>query len=601
MPQPAPRPAGFGLHVLAAILTAVTFVADLMLPLGVASGMPYAVLVLLGLRAAGPGFTVLAAAVGTNLTVLGAVLTTEGDSLWPSLDRGVTLVVIWTIAFVVLQQKKTERALRQERLESRGYLDVAQVAIVLLQRDGSVGMINRRGSEILGWEASEIVGRNWFESFIPEPDRQATREAFRALIAGHAEAVEYFENAVRTRNGEERLIAWRNAYIRDAKGAICGTLSSGEDITERRQAEEELTRSHKELADVKQALEQAAIVATTDARGIITYANDKFCEISKYDRDELLGQDHRIVNSGFHPKEFFADLWGTIASGGIWRGEIRNRAKDGAYYWVDTTIVPFVDGRGRPYRYMAIRSDITGRKQAETELRRQEALAQLGRMAAQVAHEVKNPLAGISGALQIIRRRLPPESQDQPVIDEILQRIDALNEWIQELLVFSRPRSPRFVKIRALPLLRETIALLDNDPQFNEVESELEGADLVLPGDRELLKSVFLNLVLNAAQAMNGQGRIRVRLAPRNGRCRISVEDDGPGIPREQRDRVFEPFFTTKSKGSGLGLAVAKQVVVAHGGEIEIACPEDGGTRVTVWLPMEVEEEFDLAPGTPER
>lgn len=601
MPQPAPRPAGFGLHVLAAILTAVTFVADLMLPLGVASGMPYAVLVLLGLRAAGPGFTVLAAAVGTNLTVLGAVLTTEGDSLWPSLDRGVTLVVIWTIAFVVLQQKKTERALRQERLESRGYLDVAQVAIVLLQRDGSVGMINRRGSEILGWEASEIVGRNWFESFIPEPDRQATREAFRALIAGHAEAVEYFENAVRTRNGEERLIAWRNAYIRDAKGAICGTLSSGEDITERRQAEEELTRSHKELADVKQALEQAAIVATTDARGIITYANDKFCEISKYDRDELLGQDHRIVNSGFHPKEFFADLWGTIASGGIWRGEIRNRAKDGAYYWVDTTIVPFVDGRGQPYRYMAIRSDITGRKQAETELRRQEALAQLGRMAAQVAHEVKNPLAGISGALQIIRRRLPPESQDQPVIDEILQRIDALNEWIQELLVFSRPRSPRFVKIRALPLLRETIALLDNDPQFNEVESELEGADLVLPGDRELLKSVFLNLVLNAAQAMNGQGRIRVRLAPRNGRCRISVEDDGPGIPREQRDRVFEPFFTTKSKGSGLGLAVAKQVVVAHGGEIEIACPEDGGTRVTVWLPMEVEEEFDLAPGTPER
>ena len=347
----------------------------------------------------------------------------------------------------------------------------------------------------------------------------------------------------------------------------------------------DLRNRQKDLDDVNFAIDQSAIVATTDTRGRITYINDKFCEISKYTRAELLGQDHRILNSGLHSKEFIRDLWVTIANGRIWRGEIRNRAKDGSLYWVDTTIVPFLDARGKPYQYMALRYEITARKNSEQRLHEQEALARLGQMAAVVAHEVKNPIAGIRGALQVIAARMPAESRDKPVVGDIIARLDSLNGIVHDLLVFARPRQPRSEPVSLDRLIRDTLQLLHRDPAFANLHVDFPPADAVTSADAEQLQLVFTNVLMNAAQAMGGAGSLTIGIERREQQFVVSIADSGPGMPVEVREKVFEPFFTTKHRGTGLGMPIARRIVTAHGGTIDIALPESGGTTVLISLP----------------
>jgi PAS domain S-box-containing protein len=357
-------------------------------------------------------------------------------------------------------------------------------------------------------------------------------------------------------------------------------------IVRSREASLHLEKRTRDLADVNYALEKSAIVAVTDVHGAIKNVNDKFCEISKYAREELLGQDHRILNSGYHPKEFIRGLWTTIANGHIWRGEIRNRAKDGSLYWVDTTIVPFLNAAGKPYQYMAIRYEITSRKESEKRLQEQAALARLGEMAAVVAHEVKNPIAGIRGALQVISSRMPPETRDRAVMGDIIARLDGLNGVVEDLLVFARPRELRTEPVDLAALIGHTIDLIRRDPIFAAVEVRIDGSTGLVQADPAQLQLVVQNVLMNAAQAMNGQGLVNITFLAADGRSQLSIADGGPGMPPVVLEHAFEPFFTTKSRGTGLGLPLARRIVEAHGGDIQIHTPSSGGTIVTMVLTL---------------
>ncbi|HEX2342853.1 MAG TPA: ATP-binding protein [Vicinamibacterales bacterium] len=346
-----------------------------------------------------------------------------------------------------------------------------------------------------------------------------------------------------------------------------------------------LETSVRRLEEMRYALDQAAIVATTDHRGLITYANDKFCEISKYSRDELLGQDHRIINSGYHSKEFIRDLWRTIAQGRVWRGELRNRAKDGSIYWVDTTIVPFLDERGKPWQYLSIRSDITQRKAAEDQLRSQAALTQLGQLAAVVAHEVRNPLAGIRGSLQVLESRLPEEMRERAIIGAMIDRIDHLNAKVDDLLVFARPTRPKLQAVDLRAVLADAAAGARAAAGWGCPAIEVRSPQTTIRADPEMLRAVVLNLLLNACQA-SGSAMVEIVTTTEARLCYIAILDRGPGIAPDMRDRVFEPFFTTKRGGTGLGLAIVKRLMELQGGNVTLGPRADGGTTATVTLPV---------------
>jgi two-component system, NtrC family, sensor histidine kinase PilS len=195
-------------------------------------------------------------------------------------------------------------------------------------------------------------------------------------------------------------------------------------------------------------------------------------------------------------------------------------------------------------------------------------------------------LAGIRGAIQVIGSRLPSDNKDVAILREIVSRIDGLNGLIQDLLLFARPPRPKPVPLDVSPLLAMTASLLRQDPALTGVQVDVNGSAPPIVADPDLLKLVFSNLLINGAHAMHGSGRIEVAIDSPASWCRVTIRDHGSGIPADIRDKVFVPFFTTKSRGSGLGLPTAKRLIEAHNGTIAIDCPPEGGTLVTVQLPL---------------
>jgi PAS domain S-box-containing protein len=372
--------------------------------------------------------------------------------------------------------------------------------------------------------------------------------------------------------------------------------------TERgRSAEQALAESLKELADIKFALDESSIVAITDQRGIINYVNDKFCDISKYSREELLGQDHRLINSRYHPKEFIRNLWTTIAQGRVWRGEIRNVAKDGSHYWVDTTIVPFLNAEGKPYQYVSIRSDITERKRLEAELVRAAQLSLIGELAANLAHEIKNPLAGIQGAVDILIRRREDGDPERTVLEGVRREIGRIDGTVRALLERARPRALQVARAsltevvnHAVQLARDQTALSNASRRNVRVEFDPPGEAFILPLDAAQVEDAVLNLVINAVEAVEAEGRVAVRIYRRpaggTGGTRdeivVEVEDDGRGIGEQELQHIFNPFYTTTSGGTGLGLPAARRIARAHGGQIDVRSTPGEGSAFTLRLPV---------------
>jgi two-component system sensor histidine kinase AtoS len=182
--------------------------------------------------------------------------------------------------------------------------------------------------------------------------------------------------------------------------------------------------------------------------------------------------------------------------------------------------------------------------------------------------------------------RRPSGDSEIPVMRDIVARIDSLSELINDLMVYARPRPPRLNVVEINPLVQEAIATVRRDPAGHAIDIVVEGETVSVTADGEMVRATLLNLLLNAAQAMGGHGRIAIAIARAGETAVIEVRDNGPGIPPEIREQIFEPFFTTKARGGGLGLPIARRTAELHGGSLGLTCPDSGGTVVTLTMPL---------------
>ncbi len=390
---------------------------------------------------------------------------------------------------------------------------------------------------------------------------------------------------------------------------------------ELREAQRVADQQMREREALYRTIDQQFIVSTAGLDGLITSANDKLCEITGYGREELLGKNHRVLNSGVHPKAFWAEMWRTVASGHSWRNEVCNKKKDGSFYWVDALVEPIFGPQGKIEKYVSIRADITPRKHAEEALERQSRLAtELAAKAdeanrakssflANMSHEIRTPMNGVLGMTELLLGMdLNPEQEE--AARTVYRSAEGLLVILNDVLDFSKIEAGRLEFERlvfdAQQLVYDTVELFRGKVRDTPVEL-LVRIDAAAPqrvwGDPSRLRQVITNLVGNAVK-FTAAGHVLLELERSGPSLVVRVSDTGPGIPLERQQVLFEPFTQADAStsrrfgGTGLGLAISRRLVAGLGGTITLESAPGAGTCFEVTLPLE-EETPRPAPRVP--
>lgn len=502
-------------------------------------------------------------------------------------------------------------ALREKETRFEALIDGAVTFLGLLAPDGSLLEVNRAALEFAGVDLAEVLGRPFWDTPWWRHDA-ALRDRLRAAIAAAAAGQPTAFDATHVgRSGEviEVDVVLRPSAA--AHGRHQYLIVEGRDVTHRRAEHRALALDRETLArrvsdqadrlaaaegDLHQAQALYRAVAETvvdglvviNGRGTIEWLNDAALRMFGHAAADVLGHNVSVLMPTPFREEHDGYLRRYLETGerriiGIGR-EVRGRRADGTEFPLSLAVGETAVGGER--KFTGILRDLTRQKELERLVQEQQTLARVGELAAVVAHEVRNPLAAIKGVVEVIQTRFAADSPDRKVLGDLLLRVDSLDHLVSDLLIYARPVPPVFKVVALLDLVRETAALVASDPVAAGVRFDVRGEEVTLPVDPAQMGRALLNLMTNAAQAMRHQGVVRVTGTRRPEAYVVTVTDDGPGMEPEVAARCLEPFFTTKTRGTGLGLPIARRIVEEHRGALRVDSTPGHGTSVVIALPL---------------
>ena len=505
--------------------------------------------------------------------------------------------------------KKLNDKLKQEKERAQKYLDVAGVMILALDTEGRVSMINKKALEILEVNEHDVIGKPWFDNFVPQDQRQNVHQVFKSTAQSKSKELQFFENEIITASGERRTIQWHNVYLRDEQGNPGGVLSSGLDITREREAQKQLQKSERKFRNIFNF--SYIGIALGDAQGRTIEVNNRFAEMLKYTPEEMKG----IAFGEFtHPEDLEAEnqLIQKLLKGkkDHYTTEKRYLNKNGKPIWVDLTVTALRDRNNTIEFFIGMVMDISERKKREFLLKKnQKELKELNatkdKFFSIIAHDLKNPFGQLVGFSDLLLKNIK-KGRYEKIYDFARVINESSNhgmKLLENLLQWARAQTDRIQFNPEQLLLRELVQEAVNDTHSAALNKKIEVQNLVadelsLAADAEMLKTIVRNLLSNAVKYSYPDSEIRIFSSETDDMVSLIIDDSGVGMKSEVADNLFNieenvsVKGTANETGTGLGLILCKEFVEKHGGSIHAESSYGKGSTFTVELPR---NDFDNA------
>lgn len=512
-------------------------------------------------------------------------------------------------AMIILEDN--QKALRESEQRFRQIAESVGEWIWEVDAEGLYTYCSSGVKTILGYSPEEMVGkRHFYDSFTPDVKNEYRDLAFEAF--GRKESFRDFVNPNLRKDGAIAILETTGIPVLDSEGNLNGYRGSDRDITTRLEAEK--TRNLLNTA-IEQASESIFI---TDKDGLIQYVNPAFELITGYSRNDILGENPRLLKSGEHDEAFYRDMWETISSGNVWHGSIINKDRNKSLIYSESTLSPVKDPSGIITNYVAVNRNITREHLLQSQLSQSQKMEAIGTLAGGIAHDFNNIIYAITGYAELAIVKSSGDVQTKAYLEKILKAAGRAGDMVSQILSFSRKSEQEKKLLYVAPIVKECLKFLRGAiPSTIEINQRIDPDLQHIEGDPTQIYQVLMNLCANAVHSIgDAKGTLSVELTSEtldesfrnihglesSGKyVKLVVKDSGAGIPDQLMDRIFEPYFTTKAagEGTGLGLSVIHEIVRSHNGAITVESQSGEGATFNVFFPVvEGQEKIEEGPAS---